>query len=163
MNNQPDQRSKQFEELCKQEFQLIETWLDAGYGACHFKAANLRLILSDTITARQDEFYDLGAFIIMPNHVHVVVRPLDDDEEALSSIIKAWKRNSSRLVNQAIDSTGALWQPESYDRIVRDAEHLWRVIQYIGKNGRKAGLPAAHFERWINPDWQALGWEFLGK
>ena len=51
-------------------------------------------------------------------------------------------------------------QQESYDRIIRDEEHLWRVIQYIGRNPRQAGLPLESTPRWIDPDWQALGWNF---
>ena len=56
---------------------------------------------------------------------------------------------------------GSLWQQESFDRIVRDEEHLWRVIQYIGRNPAKAGLPRTQWNRWIDPNWEALGWRFV--
>ena len=54
-------------------------------------------------------------------------------------------------VNSAIGSSGSIWQEESYDRIVRDDEHLWRVSQYIGRNPRLAGVPPNEWRRWIHP------------
>jgi putative transposase len=44
---------------------------------------------------------------------------------------------------------------------VRDEEHLWRVVQYIGRNPRKAGLPREQWVRWIDPAWQKAGWNFV--
>ena len=41
-----------------------------------------------------------------------------------------------------------------------DEEHLWKVVQYIGRNPKKAGIPVAQWVRWIHPDWQAAGWDF---
>lgn len=56
---------------------------------------------------------------------------------------------------------GPLWAEESYDRIIRDEEHLYRVIQYIGRNVAKAGLPKSHWYRWIDPSWERSGWGFV--
>lgn len=53
-----------------------------------------------------------------------------------------------------------MWQEESYDRIVRDEEHLWRCVQYIGRNPQQAGLPADQWRRWIDPRWEQAGWGF---
>jgi putative transposase len=55
---------------------------------------------------------------------------------------------------------GELWQEESFDRIIRDEEHLWRCIQYIGNNPGRARLPTVEWRRWIRPEWKALGWRF---
>jgi hypothetical protein len=46
------------------------------------------------------------------------------------------------------------------DRIIRDEEHLNRVIQYIGQNFAKAGIPYASWFCWIHPDWKSIGWDF---
>jgi hypothetical protein len=48
-------------------------------------------------------------------------------------------------------------QQESYDRIVRDEEHLYRVVQYIGRNPSMAGIPRERWLRWIDPSWRAAG------
>ena len=44
--------------------------------------------------------------------------------------------------------------------IVRDDEHLWRAIQYIGRNPRSAGIAPKCWRRWIHPGWESLGWRF---
>jgi putative transposase len=55
---------------------------------------------------------------------------------------------------------GKRGQRESFDRIVRDEEHLWRVVQYIGANPRRAGLLVGETSLWIRPEWVELGWRF---
>jgi REP element-mobilizing transposase RayT len=96
----------------------------------------------------------------MPNHVHAVARPLNPADDPLEMILKSWKGVSSRWINESLGRSGTLWQRESFDRIIRDEEHLWRVIQYIGANPRKAGLSAAESRLWIRPEWERLGWRF---
>ncbi|MEX0715729.1 MAG: hypothetical protein WD066_04045 [Planctomycetaceae bacterium] len=59
-----------------------------------------------------------------------------------------------------MERDGALWQEESFDRIIRDAEHLWQCLQYIGRNPRFAGLPRDAYSLWVNPKWEACGWRF---
>jgi hypothetical protein len=53
-----------------------------------------------------------------------------------------------------------LWQEESYDRIIRDEEHLYHCLQYIGDNPRRANLSPNDFVRWVRPAWVPLGWNF---
>jgi len=57
-------------------------------------------------------------------------------------------------------ASGTIWQKESFDRIIRDPEHLYRVIQYIGRNPAKAGLAANQYLLWIRPSWIQQGWKF---
>ena len=104
--------------------------------------------------------YELGAYVIMPNHVHALVRPLDDHVNALERILHSWKRYAARQINIQMSRSGPLWQEESFDRIVRDEEHLYRCIRYIGSNGLKARLPPGSFRRWIRPEWESLRWRF---
>ncbi len=44
--------------------------------------------------------------------------------------------------------------------VSRDDEHLYRVVQYIGRNPSQAGLPRESWHRWLHPDWEACGWRF---
>jgi hypothetical protein len=67
---------------------------------------------------------------------------------------------SSREINAAQGTRGKLWQHESYDRIVRDEEHLWRCLQYIGDNPRRAGLRPHEARCWVSPSWVRTGWKF---
>jgi REP element-mobilizing transposase RayT len=106
------------------------------------------------------ERYELGCYVVMPNHVHAIVRPLLCDTEPLERILQSWKRHTGLAINRHFAQEGALWQEESFDRIIRDEEHLYRAIQYTGGNPDKAGLDRAQCPRWIRPEWEALGWRF---
>ena len=105
-------------------------------------------------------FLELGCYVVMPNHVHAIAKPLRPDEKSLEDLTGLWKGRSAREINVLLRATGVRWQRESYDRIIRDEEHLWRVIQYIGGNPAKANLSASDVSLWINPSWESLGWRF---
>lgn len=137
-----------------------EQWLDQGIGRCLLKEpAN-----AGHVTAAMHHFdgnrYELGCYVVMPNHVHVLVRPLLPERYPLEELLGSWKKFSARQINAALGEHGELWQEESYDRIVRDEGHLWRVIQYIGSNPRRAGIAIGQFILWIRPEWLKLGWRF---
>lgn len=94
----------------------------------------------------------------MPNHCHLVIKPYDGWD--LENILGGMKSTGTVRVHAITGGNGPLWQQESYDRIVRDEEHLWRVVQYIGRNPHRANLPRSHWHRWLHPEWQAAGWRF---
>ena len=148
------------EELARRVQERIERWLDQGMGRCLFKQASLAAHLVSAMHHFDDDRYELGCYVVMPNHAHVVVRPLMPEEHPLEAIVGSWKKFSSRRINRVLQQTGDLWQDESFDRILRDEEHLWRAIQYIGANPDKAGLPRESCPLWIRPQWVQLGWRF---
>ena len=86
------------------------------------------------------------------------MRPFDEIE--IEDELGAIKRTTTRFINQREGSSGPLWTQESYDRIIRDEEHLYGVVQYIGANPIKAQLPPKEWHRWINPEWENAGWKF---
>ena len=94
----------------------------------------------------------------MANHCHLAMRPFEGIE--LEDELGAIKRTTSRFINQRERLSGQLWTQESYDRIIRDEEHLYRVVQYIGNNPAKANLLSTQWYRWMNPDWEKVGWKF---
>jgi REP element-mobilizing transposase RayT len=133
--------------------------LDEGYGACHFREQRWCEVLRQRLEHFQDQRYQLSCWAIMPNHFHAVIRPFDG--HTLEDLLGAIKGVAARHLNKALAADGALWAEECYDRIVRDEEHLWRVIQYIGRNPRVAGLAGeAAWRRWIHPAWEEAGWTF---
>jgi len=99
----------------------------------------------------------------MPNHVHAVVHPLIPDGHPLEKIEQSWKAFASREINRRRGTNGSLWFEESFDRIVRDAEHLYRCVQYIGRNPAKAGLGEGDATTWVRPEWDELRWGFRVK
>jgi REP element-mobilizing transposase RayT len=82
------------------------------------------------------------AFCVMSNHVHLVLRLLESENQEifLSEVLESIKKFSARECNLAIGRTGQLWQKESFDRLVRDRKELYRIICYILDNPTKAGL-----------------------
>ncbi len=99
-----------------------------------------------------------SCYCVMHNHVHAVMKPMDGFE--LEEILDSIKGFVSRKVNALLGRLGKLWEQESYDRIIRDEEHLYRVIQYIGNNPAKAGYPKDDWVRWIHPAWDKQSWGF---
>lgn len=81
--------------------------------------------------------YDLGAFVIMPNHVHVLLNPLYD----LERITNGLKGVTARDANRILGRTGKhFWQDETYDHWIRDGAQFDRVRHYIEKIPVAAGL-----------------------
>jgi REP element-mobilizing transposase RayT len=81
--------------------------------------------------------YQLHAFVVMPNHVHLLVTP--------SVIATRWlgplKGFTSYQANGLLGSHGsAFWQDESYDHLVRSDVEFERVRVYIERNPVTAGL-----------------------
>src|SRR5260370_24225479 len=81
--------------------------------------------------------YQLGAFVIMSNHVHVLLLP----RISLSRLMQSLKGASAREANRILGRTGeTFWQAESYDHWVRDEKELERIVAYIENNPVNAGL-----------------------
>lgn len=110
----------------------IELWLDRGVGDCVLENPKAAQVVADALGYFDSERYLLDEFVIMPNHVHALLQPLDGHE--LSDILRSWKRFSAREINKLQAASGALWQSESFDHIVRDTQSLARFRQYIRRN-----------------------------
>ena len=141
----------------EQEFNArIESWLDAGYGSCILKDPLIRQELIDTIERFDGERHDIISIVIMPNHVHLLIRPRIG---TLPEILKGIKGVSSRRINKLTGQTGErLWMEESYDHIVRSKEELYALQEYVRNN--PARLPGGsywlkenelRFELWSDP------------
>jgi hypothetical protein len=138
----------------------MEAWLDQGRGSCWLRDPHLAMKVAETLEHFDGERYCLGAYVLMPNHVHLLVRPFAG-EYALEDILQSWKRHSATSLNTELARTGPVWMDESYDRIVRDEEHLYYCLQYIGSNAKRAGLNIDSVPRWVRPEWIAAGWKFV--
>ena len=138
----------------------VEGWLDQGIGECWMNRTEVSAIVAESLHHMDDDLYELGCYVLMPNHIHAVIRPLQPQTQPLEKILQSRKCRTSRAINELLGRRGALWQEETFDRIVRDEEHLYRCIEYIGRNPTKAGLPPGQYKRWIRPSWESLGWQF---
>jgi REP element-mobilizing transposase RayT len=110
----------------------------------------MRWALGKTLRFFDGERYALEAFVVMPNHVHVLVTPRE--EHGLSEILHSWKSYSAKEINKLVSRGGMLWQKESYDHLVRSEEQFAHYRRYIRENPIKARLREGDF-LW----WDALG------
>jgi type I restriction enzyme R subunit len=120
----------------------IDEWLDQGSGSCVLKDPANAKIVADALRHFDGERYELASFVVMPNHVHVLFRPLRG--HALPEILKSWKGFTAREINKRIGKTGALWQDEYFDRLIRNERHFFKVAEYIRENPGKAKLEGGH-------------------
>ena len=106
-----------------------QQFLDAGHGVCLLALPGVRVIVEGALRYFDGERYELGKFAVAPNHVHVLIRPLSGYD--LSDILASWKSFTATQINRLLGRSGALWQKESYDHIVRNASALWHIERYI--------------------------------
>lgn len=84
-------------------------------------------------------------FVIMPNHVHVLVCPRA--KHRLPDIVHSWKSFTSKQANKLLGRSSAFWQDDYFDRFIRDEDHRLRVIQYFLDNPVRANL-CQRAEQW---------------
>jgi putative DNA methylase len=118
----------------------IEHALDRGHGTAYLSDPSIAEIVERAFLRFDADRYRLHAWSIMPNHVHVVVSPLND--WTLSSIAHSWKGFTASKANALLHRKGAFWAPEYYDRVIRDRVHFDNAIAYVIMNPVKAGLCA---------------------
>lgn len=126
----------QLEELHFRELDLLRI----ERGACFLKDDCIARIVADAFRYFDHERYQLFAWSIMPNHVHVVFRPFPDWDA--SDILHSWKSFTAHAANNILKRTGPFWQKEPYDHLIRNADDLQRCIDYTWSNPEKAGLRA---------------------
>jgi REP element-mobilizing transposase RayT len=125
----------------------VDAHLDAGEGECYLRRAEVAQIVLDALKFFDGERYDLVAWVSMPNHVHVVVRP--NSSETLSDILHSWKSFTAKKANEFLGREGqAFWQGESYDHLIRDDEDRAWCVAYTLNNPVKARL-CARPEDWM--------------
>jgi putative transposase len=81
----------------------------------------------------------VGKFMIMPDHVHFFASPADS-AKARSDWCKTWKSVSSRRITKSIGAPPPIWQPETFDHILRSAESYSAKGEYVAANPVRAGL-----------------------
>lgn len=121
-------------------FVAMDRLLDeARTGPSYLRDPALAAMIVDAIRYNEAALhhYRLHAYVVMPNHVHLLLDPLIP----LPKLMKSLKGITAKRANEMLTLTGQpFWQEESYDRLVRDAQEFRRVQRYIEQNPVKAGL-----------------------
>ena len=116
----------------------ISRYEDTGHGACHLRNPEVAAILQNKLISSHLERYQLLAWCIMPNHVHVMIREIEN--HPLGIVVQGWKGGSAIEINRMLGRSGRLWNPDFHDRFIRDESHFYRCLSYIHQNPVKAGL-----------------------
>lgn len=123
----------------KRYFGRFDTLLDgADHGPTWLRQPAVAAIVQQAICYPAGKGYDLVCYCIMPNHVHLIVA-LPDNAPPLVKTLQLLKGYSSFQINKLLGLSGAFWQAESFDHVVRPGE-LGRIVSYVLENPVKAGL-----------------------
>jgi putative DNA methylase len=116
--------------------------LDRGSsGPLFLQRPDIARLVADALREGESRFhrYELHAFVVMPNHVHLLVTPEVESTRWLEPL----KGFTAHQANQLLGTRGrAFWQDESYDRLVRSDTEFERIRKYIEQNPVMAGLAA---------------------
>lgn len=121
----------------------------AGYGPRWLADSAIAQLMTDAFFYHNGQRYDLIAFVVMPNHVHAVLRPMEIGQDKngksqfvpIGKITQGLKGYVAREANRLLNRTGqTFWQDESYDHWARDEAELARIVTYVESDPVRCGL-----------------------
>ncbi|HEY1924672.1 MAG TPA: transposase [Candidatus Acidoferrum sp.] len=135
---------RRLEELLSEK---VQAKLDAGAGRCFLADPRIASVVAEALRHFNLTKYRMYAWCVMPNHVHALFRILEGN--ALAEILHAWKSFSATKANRLLRRSGAFWQREYYDHLVRSEDEFCRIVNYTAENPSRAGL---RNWRWVGVD-----------
>jgi REP element-mobilizing transposase RayT len=123
----------------------IDQYLEQGYGSCWLHQEPIQTLVRETLLHFNGERYEIHAYAIMPNHVHVLVSPKEGHSP--SDILHTWKSFSAHKANSLLNRQGEFWQKESYDHLIRDQKDFDNQCQYILNQKTQAKASLAPWQR----------------
>jgi len=115
----------------------LEAYLDRGIGECWLRQPAIAELAENTIRFFDGERYQLQAWVIMPNHIHLLV---DVWQTPLTQLIKSWKQFIAREANKLLKREGTFLQREYWDTLMEDEAQRRKAVHYIETNPVKAGI-----------------------
>jgi REP element-mobilizing transposase RayT len=115
----------------------LEEYLDRGFGECLLRDSHIATLTETVMLHHHSRQFQMLAWVVMPNHVHALIEVW---QTPLSRIVQNWKSIVAVEGNKLLERTGRFWQPEYWDRFMRDVEQKLKAIRYIENNPVKAKL-----------------------
>ena len=115
----------------------LEEYLDRGLGECWLRQPAIAKLTEDALRYFDGQRYTLAAWVVMPNHVHLLV---DVWEVPLAELIKSWKSHVARAANKLLGRSGPFWEREYLDTVIADEKQRQTAVRYIENNPVKAAL-----------------------
>lgn len=131
----PPEKQKSFERMLSATYHRV---LDGGSGECVLAKPEVRQNVVAALQYHAGTTCQMGGFVVMPNHVHVLLQPYED--ESLKKILGSVRSFSAKQVNQELGRSGSFWAREPFDHMVRSRRHFERYQQYIRANPKRANL-----------------------
>ncbi|MGO9482427.1 MAG: transposase [Candidatus Kryptoniota bacterium] len=154
--NEHRERDRKLSGIQRAIFEKYEALLDGNSTGPHWlKDQAIAEVVREAIHHRDQVVYDLLSYTIMPNHVHIIFTICKDRQDSvptnrpyvLTQILESLKKHTALECNKILHRTGAFWQHESYDHVIRNAKELEQTIWYVINNPVKAGF-AKSWEEW---------------
>jgi putative DNA methylase len=122
-----------------ESFSAMDRVLDkAASGPTYLAIPEVASMVVQCLNDGESKFqrYQLHSFVVMPNHVHILVTPTVTAERWLGPL----KGFTAHQANRVIGRRDSFWQGESFDQLVRSPQEFDRIKRYIENNPVKAGL-----------------------
>jgi REP element-mobilizing transposase RayT len=116
----------------------VEAYLDQSHGACYLRNQDVAEVIQRAMLFHDNAKYHLSAWVVMPNHVHLLCTP--SAEHTLADIMHSIKSFTSSEANKLLARKGRFWQKEYFDRYIRNARQFVRTVSYIENNPVRANL-----------------------
>lgn len=120
----------------------IVYWLCKGYGEMILRDAAVRDIVVKTIDFWNNKRYQLLAYVIMPNHLHMLLTPAVEEDMYLT--LRDFKHYTTREINRYLNRRGSVWHSDSFDRMPRNNKEYNR---YLGYNNPRCLPPSEYTMR----------------
>jgi REP element-mobilizing transposase RayT len=119
-------------------FAEFDRWLATAAGPTWLSDSRVARCVIETLRYGQHSLglYELLAWVIMPNHVHVLIEP----KAQLPRIMLSIKNYSAKRANQILGRKGPFWREEFWDHWARSRDERTRIIDYIELNPVTAGF-----------------------
>ncbi|KAB2648119.1 MAG: hypothetical protein DVB27_01595 [Verrucomicrobia bacterium] len=124
-----------------------ERWLDEGNGACLLRLPELAAIVGGALRFHEGKLCAHASWVVMPNHVHAVFSLIEG--ATLAKLLHSWKSFTANQINRLTGASGAFWQRDYFDRLIRSPEHFWACVRYIRQN--PTGLRPGEYLHWEAP------------
>lgn len=123
---------------------LVHRYLDQGRGSCLLRRRDVAKIVQDTLAFYDGNYYSLGDWVIMPNHIHFVYR---EPRQPIGKILQDLKSYTAVTINRLLDRGGEpFWQRDYFDRNARNDRQLSNMGFYTLLNPVQAGLVSDPFD-----------------
>jgi len=130
-------------EFEKQYFEYFDNFIDTHHREINWlKNKQIAKTVAEAIHYLDNKKYELYCYCIMPNHVHLIIKPLRKGESyySISEILHSLKGFTAKKCNKILDREGVFWQHGHYDHAIRDEADFAHQTFYIIHNPVKSGL-----------------------